>query len=207
MPGSLFRRLLLTAAVLVAATLFAVDYTLTRYAALQQASSIETRRVRQQVLAISFGAAALALGIACLVSRSLSRRVTRLKRLAEGMLGGVTADGPSYDSSDELGSLERSLTGVARELRKLVDRLRFESARREAILAGMAEGVLAVDPDLRVTFCNQAFLRAIGFRGESFERLSLLELARDPALHELIRGVVAKGEPGKLRFHLSAATP
>src|SRR6266851_8697087 len=30
---------------------------------------------------------------------------------------------------------------------------------------------------------------------------------RDPALHELIRGVVAKGEPGKLRFHLSAATP
>jgi two-component system phosphate regulon sensor histidine kinase PhoR len=121
---------------------------------------------------------------------------------------GAASDQPLVSNSqDDLASLERSLTGVARELRTLVDRLRFESARREAILAGMAEGVLAVDPDLRVTFCNQAFLRAIGFRGESFERLSLLELARDPALHELIRGVVAKGEPGKLRFHLSAATP
>jgi len=84
----------------------------------------------------------------------------------------TTQDGPP---ADDLASLERSLTGVARELRTLVDRLRFESARREAILAGMAEGVLAVDPDLRVTFCNKAFLRAIGFRGENFERLSLLD--------------------------------
>ncbi len=31
----------------------------------------------------------------------------------------------------------------------------------------MAEGVLAVDPDLKVTFCNQALLRAIGFRGST----------------------------------------
>lgn len=199
MAGSFFRRLLFAALALVAVTLLAVNRTLTANAA--------DTHVRVQVLVISGGAAALALGIAFLVSRSLSLRVSRLKRLAEGLAGAASDQPPVSDSQDDLASLERSLTAVARELRALVDRLRFESARREAILAGMAEGVLAVDPDLRVTFCNQAFLRAIGFRGESFERLSLLEVARDPALHELIRGVVAKGEPGKLHFHLSAATP
>src|SRR5215470_6367927 len=189
MTGSLFRRLLFTAVILVAATLFAIDYTLTSFAARQQVSAAETRRLRQQVLAISFGSAALALVIASLVSRSLSGRVSRLKHLAEGMLGGATEGRLAYDSSDELGSLEHSLAGVALELRKLVDRLRFESARREAILAGMAEGVLAVDHEMRVTFCNKAFLRAIGFRGPTFEGLSLLELVRDTELRELLRSV------------------
>jgi two-component system phosphate regulon sensor histidine kinase PhoR len=199
MAGSFFRRLLFAALALVVLTLLAVNQALT-------ANAVDPH-VRAQALAISFGGAVLALGIAFLVSRSLSLRVSRLKRLAEGLAGAASDQPPVSDSQDDLASLERSLTGVARELRTLVDRLRFESARREAILAGMAEGVLAVDPDLRVTFCNQAFLRAIRFRGDSFERVSLLELVRDPALHELVRGVVAKGEPGKLRFHLSAATP
>ena len=111
------------------------------------------------------------------------------------------------DPNDDLGSLERSLTGVGHELRGLVSNLRFESARREAILSGMAEGVLAVDPDLKVTFCNQALLAAIGFRGSRYEGFGLLQLVRDPALYEMIRSVRAFGEPAKLRFHLSADTP
>jgi len=197
--SSLFRRLFFAALVLVAVTLIAVNQTL-------MAGAVDAH-ARVQVLAISLGAALLALAVAFLVTRSLSLRVSRLKRVAEGLAGAASDQPLVSDSQDDLASLERSLTGVARELRTLVDRLRFESARREAMLAGMAEGVLAVDLDLRVTFCNQAFLRAIGFRGESFERLSLLELVRDPALHELIRGVVAKGEPGKLHFLLSDATP
>ncbi len=197
MIGSLFRRLLLVALAMVAITLVAVDRTLT---------SIEaTREVRQRILGISLGSAALALGIAFLVSRSLSRRVGKLKQLAEGMLGGVAEYSPTYISGDDLESLERSLAQVAREIRNLLDRLRFESARREAILSGMAEGVLAVDHELRVTFCNTAFLRAIGFRGATFEGLSLLELVRDTGLHELLRSVLASGEPRSLRLRLAAA--
>jgi two-component system phosphate regulon sensor histidine kinase PhoR len=199
MTSSLFRRLLFAALALVAITLIALDRSLISYGV--------DAHARDQVLVISFSAAMLALAIAFFVSRSLGLRVRRLKRVAEGLAGEASGQPAAFDSQDDLASLERSLTGVARELRTLLDRLRFESARREAILTGMAEGVLAVDPDLRVTFCNRALLRAIGFPGESFERLSLLELVRDPALYALVRGVVAKGEAGKLRFHLSAATP
>src|SRR5271154_3838030 len=188
MTGSLFRRLLVLAVALVAITLFAIDRTLVG------------TEVRGKVFAIALSSSLLALLVAFFVSQSLARRVSKLKQVAEGIL-----DRPSDDASDDLGSLERSLEGVSKELRRLLDRLRFESARREAILSSMAEGVLAVDPDLRVTFCNTAFLKAIGFRGAAFEGLSLLELVRDTGLHQLLREVLSTGEPQQLRFKLSAA--
>ncbi len=205
MTHSLIRRLVLAAVVLAASTLGAVDYTLTIYSSKLTGAPVDPS-VRLRVLAIALGAAALASLVAILVSRSLTMRVSRLKRAAEGLLGGE-APGAALDSSDDLASLERSLGGVGKELRTLVSNLRFESARREAILVGMAEGVLAVDPDLKVTFCNRALLRAIGFRGERYEGFGLLELVRDPGLYENIRAVLGTGEPGKLRFHLSSYTP
>ena len=155
MTGSLFRRLLLLAVALIAVTLFIID------------RALVGTQVRERVFAIALCSSLLALLVAFFVSQSLAHRVSKLKQVAEGIL-----DLPHEDSSDDLGSLERSIAGVAKELRRLLDRLRFESARREAILSSMAEGVLAVDPDLRVTFCNTAFLKAIGFRGASFEGLS-----------------------------------
>lgn len=188
MTGSLFRRLLLLAVALVAITLFAIDRTLAG------------TEVRGRVFIIALCSSLLALLVAFLISRSLARRVSKLKQVAEGIL-----DRPHDNEGDDLGSLELSLEGVAKELRRLLDRLRFESARREAILSSMTEGVLAVDPDLRVTFCNTAFLKAIGFRGAAFEGLSLLELVRDTGLHQLLREVLATGEAQKLRFKLSAA--
>jgi len=200
MTGSLFRRLVLMALLLIGATLFAVDYTLTRY----PAGELGAAQVRERILAISAGSALLTCLIAFLVSRSISLRIRRLKLLAESFPGGARHDQPLEDSSDELASLERSLAGIAIELQRLLDRLRYESARREAILSGMAEGVLAVNQELRVTFCNAAFLRAIDFRGTNFEGRFLLELIRDPGLHELLRSVLAAGEPKKLRFKLSS---
>jgi len=185
---------------LLAATLLAVDYNLTR-----PAGELDVAAVRERILLISAASFLLAFLIVFLVSRSLSLRVRRLKLLAESFPGGKNSDRAPEDSNDELGSLERSLAGIAIELQKLVDNLRYESARRETILSGMTEGVLAVDQDLRVTFCNKSFLRAIDFRGVRSEGRFLLELVRDPGLHEMLRQVLQTGEPQKQRFKLSAA--
>ena len=206
MTHSFIRRLVLAAFVLVCLTLLAVNYALTAYSATVAGAPADPA-VRAWVLGISAAAAALACAVALFISRSLTARVSRLKRAAEGLLGGGEARGATIDSGDDLASLERSLGGVGDEIRTLVSNLRFESARREAILVGMAEGVLAADPDLKVTFCNQALLRAIGFRGERYQGLGLLQLVRDPGLHENLRAVLATGEAGKLRFQLSAYTP
>lgn len=202
---SLFAKLVVVAVLLLGATLGVMDYALTRYAA-QHTGAAVNADIRRMVLEIALVAASLALSIAFLVSRSLSKKVRRLKRVADGLAGTAPETISLYDPGDDLGSLERSLTTVAGELHTLVDSLRFESARRQAILANMAEGVLAVNRDLRVTFCNQAFLRAIQFRGDNFEGVPLIELVRDPELHDLIRNVVSTGEPGALRLKLSPIT-
>jgi len=199
---SLFAKLVLVAVVLLGVTLGAMEYALTRYAD-QHAGAPVGSGVRAVVLEIAFAAALLALVIAFMVSRSLSKKVRRLKRVADGLAGTAPESISLYDPDDDLGSLERSLTTVAGELHTLVDSLRFESARRQAILSNMAEGVLAVDRDLRVTFCNQAFLRAIEYRGDHYEGSPLIEMVRDPELHDLIRRVVSTGEPGALRIKLS----
>jgi methyl-accepting chemotaxis protein len=137
MTSSLIRRLVLAALALVALTLLAVYSTLTTYS-VQVAGAAVDPAVRTRVLEISLAAALLALVVGLLVSRSLTSRVRGLKRAAEGLLGAEAERGATWDSGDDLGSLERSLGGVGRELRTLVSNLRFESARREAILAGMA---------------------------------------------------------------------
>ena len=204
MNSPLFRKLLVTAILLLVVTVFLVNYTMTSFAESIGASVQEV--VRYRVLLITIAASLLALVVAAVVSHSLSNRVTQLKRLADGMLrSGLTSHDTRGD--DDLGSLERSLSGVGGELTALVDNLRFESARREAILSGMTEGVMAVDRETRVTFCNQAFLRAIGYPGDNYEGLSLVEMVRDPALHQLIRQTLSVGQPATLRFQLSADTP
>jgi two-component system phosphate regulon sensor histidine kinase PhoR len=189
---------LATALVLIALTTLAVDQTLARSGA--------GRAVRLNVFAITLCSAIIALLIAYGVSRSLANRVSRLKQFAVGLVEVRPAESYADDFRDELGTLEHTLTRVAAEIGKLLDRLQFESARREAILSSMGEGVLAVDSELRVTFCNQAFLRAVGSRRVMPpEQISLLELVRDPGLRAMLSDVVKNGLARKERLKVSSA--
>ena len=74
-----------------------------------------------------------------------------------------------------------------------------------ALLASMVEGVLAVDRDLRVTFCNSSFARAVQARDPLPERLPVVEVVRDPQLLDLLRKVLSTGQPQRRRLTLAAA--
>ena len=141
---------------------------------------------------------------AFLFSRRLRRRIGRLRVFVEGLVAGP-AQIPQPGSPDELGALAESLGRVAAQVNELVDKVRLEGARRDAILTGMVEGVLAVDKELRVTFCNAAFATAFGVSGPVPAGLPVLRLVRDPDFLEMVRIVVATGESVKRRMHLSGA--
>ena len=165
-------------------------------------TNVAANAVRLRILATSLGAAVFALLIAFLLSRGFNRRIVQLKRFAETFLSAGAARDPVIDSSDELGSLGRSLQRMAAQIRELVERLNLESARREAIISSMAEGVLAVDHQLHVIFCNPAFQRAFDIRTSVPERVSLLELVRDSGLLTMLNRVLTTGEP--LKEHLQS---
>jgi two-component system phosphate regulon sensor histidine kinase PhoR len=200
MKSSLFRRLIVAAFLLIGATLALLDHTIARFEPGPQALDI-----RWRVLAITLAAALTALAAAYMVSRSLTKRISLLKRSAEGLLGGRAGEGLPTGSNDELGALERSFARVAAELSSMVDRLQIESGRREAILSSMAEGVLAVDADLRVIFWNSALLRAVGAPKSIPEKTRLLELIRDSKLADMLSATVRTREARKDRLKISAA--
>jgi two-component system phosphate regulon sensor histidine kinase PhoR len=161
--------------------------------------------VRWRILTASLVAAFVALFLAYFFSHSFTRRIARLRAFAEGLVKANFTGSPLPDANDELGALARSLNLTASQLHGLLERLGLESARREAILTSMVEGVLAVDQDLRITFYNASFARAVGLRAEIPERSPLVDVVRDPVLREILSRVVTTGETLKQRLQLPAA--
>ncbi len=160
--------------------------------------------MRRQLAGITLLSALAALLIAFLAWHSLVRRIGRLKDFAEALLDAPTpGSGPA--SRDELGALERTLSGVAAQLRDLFERWRIESSRSEAILSSMTEGVLAVDRDLRVVFSNHAVTRTMGLRTPVQERTPVIELIRDAEVIGMLNLVISSGESIKRNFRISAA--
>jgi two-component system phosphate regulon sensor histidine kinase PhoR len=161
--------------------------------------------VRRRILWASLAAALVALVIAFFFSQSFTERIARLRAFAEGLVRERFSQAPLPAADDELGALGRSLNSTASQLRDLVDRLSVESAQREAILASMVEGVLAVDSSLRITFANESFARAVGAPSPIPAKLPLVELVRAPELREILARVLAGGESVKQRLQLPGA--
>ncbi len=162
--------------------------------------------VRGRVIWTSLLAALLALAVAYFFSRRFTRRIRKIQAFAEGLANARLSETLAPEPDDELGSLARSLQTMAGQMGDTVDRLRLESARRDAILSSMTEGVLAVDRELRVTFCNEAFARAVGAKTPIAENMALLQLVRDPTFLGLFTRVLATREPVRQKMSLGTVT-
>jgi two-component system phosphate regulon sensor histidine kinase PhoR len=161
--------------------------------------------VRWRILWASLYAALVALVLGYFFSQSFTRRIARLRAFAEGLVGAHFTQAPLPPADDELGALGRSLSTTAGQLRDLVDQLSVESAQREAILASMVEGVLAVDGNLRITFANASFAGTVGVAHPIPAKVPVVELVRTPELREVLTRVLTTGESVKRRMELPAA--
>jgi two-component system phosphate regulon sensor histidine kinase PhoR len=142
---------------------------------------------------------------AALFSRSISIRLKKL-RLLEQALTRKEAPLKTPDlGDDEIGDFARSLRDMAPELRRLAEGFAAALAQREAILEGMTEGLLVVDHEMRVSFCNHAFARAISGRGAPQQGAPVLSVIRDPSLLNLVKHVIESGDPATAHSQISAA--
>ena len=147
---------------------------------------------------------ALLILVSWLLARTLVGRINRLTDFADRLLD-MSVPRPQLPAgTGELGNLARSLSRMAPQIEEVVNRLRNELTRREAILASMTDGVLAVDARLNVTFCNMAFTNAVGVHGPA-EGVPLIKVIRDPALFQIVKQVVDSGVEQRKRLQLSTA--
>ena len=109
-----------------------------------------------------------------------------MKRVAEGMLSGDYGRRVSTASGGEFGVLAETLNSLGVEITARIARLSEEDAQLRAMFAGMVEGVIAVDEDDCVRFCNQAGRRMLAIGDREVEGAKLWEIVRVAGLETLL---------------------
>ncbi|MBP1759440.1 MAG: signal transduction histidine kinase [Firmicutes bacterium] len=138
-------------------------------------------------------------GVVYFFSSQLTRRMEKLhfatQRIARGDFGQIDLS----DSSDELGQFLIELNSLSRHVEMIVQKGTQEAQKMEAILAGMQEGVVAVDHVGRVVLVNAAAERIFEREGRTVrESEYLLELTYDSELEQLTHKVLS-GQPSAMK--------
>ena len=112
--------------------------------------------------------------------------------------GDLSPSGLDY-GDDELGTVARALDDSVQVVgRQLAEQAR-DRARMEAILAGMIEGVIVVDPHGRLQLANEAARRMLRLDDLPVGR-HYLESIRHPAIAELVAAALSGRAPDALQL-------
>jgi two-component system phosphate regulon sensor histidine kinase PhoR len=152
-----------------------------------------TASLRSRMLYISGSVLLLFIGLATLLSRQSLRVVLEMQRAAASIAEGHLEDRLPLDPGDELRGISAAVNQMAEQLRLRLDEATQEKDRLRAVLEGMVEGVLVVDPKGAVLLANSRVRELYGVTGEVVGR-PLVEAIRDPALDALLREVAATDE-------------
>ena len=163
--------------------------------------------IRQQ-LAGTLVAATAALGIALLsaiaigwlFSSRIGKRVRAIAGVATRYRAGDLSPARLDFGDDELGSVARALDNSVQVVgRQLAEQARDRS-RMEAILAGMIEGVIVVDPQGRLQLVNEAAKKMLKLDEDVPLGRHYLESIRHPAIAELVGAALAGKKPDTLQM-------
>jgi len=163
--------------------------------------------IRQQLLsAITATLVALnvalisALLIGWVLSSRIANRVRLIAAVATRYRAGDLSPAPLEYGEDELGTVARALDDSVQVVgRQLAEQARDRS-RMEAILAGMVEGVIVVDPQGRLQLVNDAARRMLKLDDNLELGRHYLEAIRHPAIAELVAAALAGKTPQSLEM-------
>jgi two-component system phosphate regulon sensor histidine kinase PhoR len=137
--------------------------------------------------------------IAWSFAQRVGRRVQAFAAVAERYRRGDLTPPHIEFGRDELGAVARAMDVSAQELgRRLAEQAR-DRARTEAILAGMIEGVIVVDPYGRLQLANAAARQMLKLNGVLVGR-PYVETIRHPAIAELLGSALAGRTPEPLQL-------
>ena len=162
--------------------------------------------VRQQlqpivnVTLLALGLALLGAGlIAWVTSGRVGQRVHAIAQIARRYgAGDLTPPFLDY-GDDELGVVARALDGSVQEIGRRLAASARDRAQMEAILTGMIEGVMVIDPQGRVQLVNGAARRMLRLDELALGR-HYVETIRHPAIAELVAAALSGRVPDALQL-------
>jgi len=129
----------------------------------------------------------------------IGRRVEAFAAVARRYRSGDLTPPRLEYGDDELGTVARAMDQSAQELgRRLLEQARDRS-RMEAILSGMVEGVIVVDPQGRLQLANEAARQMLKLDALAVGR-PYIETIRHPAVAELLGSALLGRSPDALQL-------
>jgi two-component system phosphate regulon sensor histidine kinase PhoR len=163
----------------------------------------DVRHQLQAVLTVTLTALGVALLGAAVIAWLFSARIGQRVRLIAGIAeqyrrGDLTPPRLGF-GDDELGTVARALDDSVQEVGRRLGEQARDRARMEAILAGMVEGVIVVDPQARLQLVNDAARQMLKLE-EVWIGRPYIETIRLPAIAGLVAGVLVGRTPGALQL-------
>ena len=126
----------------------------------------------------AFISSVVALILAAVAAKFISRRLQRIVTFAQHIAAGDLQARIAESSGDELGQVSSALDKTARQLEENFRALQHSQRQLETLLNSMQDAVIAVGPDQRVQWANQMMSRLAG-QGTRLQA-PIVETVRDP---------------------------
>jgi two-component system phosphate regulon sensor histidine kinase PhoR len=157
----------------------------------------EIRSVRLALLLGGAVALLLALAASALVARWVERPLREIEATAARLAGGDLSVHAAVAGPAEVERLAGSLNRMADQVRERMEAERRARSDLEAVLAGVVEGVVAVDGRERILFMNAAAARLLSVPSAVPPGGNLWESLRFPDLEQVLRAVLRGEKPGR----------
>ncbi len=170
-----------------------------------------TAAIRSGLLQGSALAVLIATLLAALLAQSIAGRLRRIVQFAQRIAGGDLSARVAERSTDEIAQVAAALDSTARQLEQSFRALDDSRQQLEAVLDGMQEAVIAVDPDGRVQWANGRMRRLVadirlgGPLVETVRHPELLRAVEEASTQRAVRRARVAGiVPGRT-FEVTAA--
>ena len=133
------------------------------------------------------------------MTRRLGQRVHGIAEAARRYQGGDFTPRRLEHGDDELGIVARALDETVENLAARISELARDRGRMAAILAGMVEGVIVVDPQGRLQLVNDAARQMLRLDDAAVGR-HYIEIIRHPAIKTLVGASLSGGAPASVEL-------
>jgi two-component system phosphate regulon sensor histidine kinase PhoR len=141
--------------------------------------------LRHELLRIVGLVTLLALGLAFVFTRSISRPIRELVDASSRVSSGDFEASVSTRRSGEMKSLALSFNDMAGKLRAFFEEIRLQNEEIDGIMASAREGLCVIGADSRIVLSNAEFRRII--QNEAPEGKYIWEVVRSSGLGEIVR--------------------
>lgn len=160
----------------------------------------------------------LSIALAAPLARSLSQPLKAMAEGAKSLAQGNLEYKVTVTSHDEIAELSSSLNYMASRLSQNLEEIREEKNKLRAILTGMADGVIALDKNLRVILINPAAEEIFAVKEKEIVGRDILEGLHNNQLEKVMVKTLAEGKDSeqeltinipthrKLKIHLTPLT-